>query len=148
MNKTITPTTATIAASVWFSNYLNDKLAETGLSAQKLASDIGIERKAIYAYLYQERSPKLDLVAKVLAYFGEDEIVIPIARSALSEKEIEKAGKVIGARYYGSETCGRCANCNDMMSTRTDQKVFCEHYGLKVSEFDHCEHFKNRGGAT
>lgn len=78
MNKTLTPTSATVNADIWFSQYLQKKLLETGMSMYKLGAAVGCERKALFAYIHLERSPKLDLVAKVLSYFGESEIRIPI----------------------------------------------------------------------
>ena len=46
-------------------------------------------------------------------------------------------------RYYGPDICANCARAtpNTDHSTTT---VFCEHYGLKVNDFDHCEHYIER----
>ena len=83
MNKTITPTTGTAAASIWFAEYLNKKLGNFKAgprpeSAVKLANAVGVDRKTIYAYARLQRSPKLDVVAKILEYYGETEINIPL----------------------------------------------------------------------
>lgn len=57
--------------------------------------------------------------------------------------EVEEASKKIGMRYYGPDVCANCAHAtpNTDHSTTT---AFCEHYGLKVNDFDHCEHYKER----
>lgn len=78
MNKNIEPTSATVNASLWFSNYLQSKLNEKGQSGNKLGAAIGLNRKSIFEYIHLKRSPKLDTVAKIMAYYGEDEIRIPI----------------------------------------------------------------------
>lgn len=59
------------------------------------------------------------------------------------EDEVEEASKKIGMRYYGPDICANCARAtpNTDHSTTT---VFCEHYGLKVNDFDHCEHYIER----
>ena len=78
MNKTITPSASSVAASIWFAEYLQKKLEENPRSAPELARAIGMERKSIYDFALLKRSPKLEVVAKILAYYGEDEIRIPI----------------------------------------------------------------------
>lgn len=74
-NKTVT-THASRIASIWFSEYLKEKLKTH--PAHEIAQAIGMDKKAIYAYISMERSPKLDIVANVLAYFHETEITIPL----------------------------------------------------------------------
>lgn len=77
MQKNITPNAASINASAWFAEYLQSKVMDNR-DAVKLAKEIGMERKAIYAYAYLERTPKLDVVAKIMHYYGENEIKIPL----------------------------------------------------------------------
>lgn len=124
MNHSITPTTATAAASLWFAEYLQEKLG--GLrcgnhpdeSAVKLAKAIGIERKSLYAYAHCERSPRLDIVAKVLEYYGETEIAIPLIFSECpqtcayckyfdkrNDEKISGYCSVTGRAKYGEEGC-------------------------------------------
>ena len=79
MNKNITPSASSVAASLWFAEYLQKKLEEDPGSAPKLARAIGMERKSIYDYALLRRSPKLEVVAKILAFYGETEIRIPIS---------------------------------------------------------------------
>ena len=78
MNQKITPSASSVAASLWFAEYLQKKLEEDPGSAPKLAKAIGMERKSIYDFALLRRSPKLEIVVKILAYYGEDEIRIPI----------------------------------------------------------------------
>lgn len=78
MQKNITPNAASINASAWFAEYLQNKLGENSMNAVKLAKAIGMERKAIYAYAYLERTPKLEVIAKIMHYYGENEIKIPL----------------------------------------------------------------------
>jgi len=92
-NKNITPSTSTVLASLWFAEYLQDKLGDDNENAVRLAKAIGMERKAIYDYAYLKRSPKLEVVAKILAYYGETIAVIPITKEAY--------------QYKG----GRCSRC-------------------------------------
>ena len=77
MQKNITPNAASINASVYFAEWLQTKVMDKR-EAVKLAKAIGMERKAIYAYAYLERTPKLDVVAKIMNYYGEKEIKIPL----------------------------------------------------------------------
>ena len=78
MNKNITPSGASRMASAWFINYLQRKLGESGDTYEKLAKGVGLERKAILAYIMGYRSPKLEVVAKIMEYYGETSITIPI----------------------------------------------------------------------
>lgn len=85
MNKNITPTTGTAAASIWFAEYLQKKLGGLKCGPHKanertlaLCNAVGIDRKTIYAYARLERSPKLEVVAKILEYYGEKNITIPL----------------------------------------------------------------------
>lgn len=78
MNKNIEPSGASYMASAWFMEYLQRKLGESGDSYEKLARAVGLERKAILAYVLGNRSPKLEVVAKIMEYYGETSITIPI----------------------------------------------------------------------
>lgn len=71
MNKRITPTPATKRAAAWFSDYLTARMRETNTSAPKLAAAIGLNRKSIYGYKDGTTSPKLEIVARVIEYFGD-----------------------------------------------------------------------------
>jgi len=77
MNRNTEPTINSIVASEWFQRYLNNKLTKKG-DDTKLAKALGMERKSIYAYKSGAISPKLEIVAKILAYYGEKEIRIPL----------------------------------------------------------------------
>lgn len=127
MNHTTTPTTGTAAASIWFAEYLQKKLGglkcgnpNANESAVRLANAVGVERKSIYAYARGERSPKLDIVAKVLEYYGETEIKIPLSFPEVPEtcayckyfdkrndEKISGYCSVTGRAKYGDESC-RC----------------------------------------
>lgn len=61
--------------------------------------------------------------------------------------EFEEASKKIGMRYYGPDICANCAHATPNTDHST-LMTFCEHYGLKVNDFDHCEHYKERRGET
>ena len=61
--------------------------------------------------------------------------------------EVEEASKKIGMRYYGPDICATCAHATPSTDHST-QTTFCEHYGLKVNDFYHCEHYKERRGET
>ena len=78
MNKNIEPSGASYMASAWFMEYLQKKLGESGDNYEKLARAVGLERKAILAYALGYRSPKLESVAKIMEYYGETSITIPI----------------------------------------------------------------------
>lgn len=77
-NRSILPTVRTVSALQNFSDWLREKLSDTHTSETELASAIGIERKSIVAYINRQRYPKLDVLAAIFAYFGEDRINIEI----------------------------------------------------------------------
>ena len=79
MNHFTTPTPESLKASDWFASYLREKCVDRN-STTRLADAIGMERKQIYKYASGGCSPKLDTVAKILAYYGD----------------FEKAAKAIG----------------------------------------------------
>lgn len=70
MNTKPTQTIESVKASDWFANYLREKCVNRSGSI-RLAQAIGMERKQIYKYANGECSPKLDTVAKILAYYGD-----------------------------------------------------------------------------
>jgi len=77
MNRTITPSYASITASAWFAEYLQSKVVNRR-DFCRLAKAIGISRTSLHAYAYSYRSPKLEVVAKIMAYYGDDFIHIPL----------------------------------------------------------------------
>ena len=77
-NRSILPTVRTVSALQNFSDWLREKLKETKTSETVLAREIGLERKTIVAIVNRQRYPKLDVLAAIFAYFGEDRISIEI----------------------------------------------------------------------
>lgn len=77
MNRLTPQTINTVNAATYFGEYLRSKCISKR-KTKELAEAIGIERKSIIAYAQGKTSPKLDIVAKVYAYYGESEIRIPI----------------------------------------------------------------------
>ena len=57
--------------------------------------------------------------------------------------EVEEVSKKIGVRYYGPDICATCAHATPSTDHST-QTTFCGLFGLKVNDFDHCEHYKER----
>ena len=78
MNKSITPTVATVAAADNFADWLKTEMKKSGVSCAQLAHAIGYERKAIISYLAGKTSPRLDTLAAIFSYFGEYRISIEI----------------------------------------------------------------------
>ena len=74
MNHVTTPTPESLRASDWFASYLREKCVDKNSTA-RLADAIGMERKQIYKYASGGCSPKLNTVAKILAYYGDFEKV-------------------------------------------------------------------------
>ena len=74
MNHVTTPTLESVRASDWFESYLREKCVDRNATI-RLADAIGMERKQIYKYASGGCSPKLDTVAKILAYYGDFEKV-------------------------------------------------------------------------
>ena len=70
MNHVTTPTPESLRASDWFASYLREKCVDKNATT-RLADAIGMERKQIYKYASGGCSPKLDTVAKILAYYGD-----------------------------------------------------------------------------
>ena len=77
MNHSPTQTTETIQASIAFADWLTDKLAKTHTTEEQLARAIGLNRKAIVAFVTLARSPKLDHIVKIFNYFGYTSVFIP-----------------------------------------------------------------------
>ena len=76
--KVILQTNETVRASNYFSEWLRRKRNEKGLSQSELAFVLDMERKSLIAYEKGDRVPKLDVLAKMYAYFGENEIHIKL----------------------------------------------------------------------
>lgn len=87
--KVITPNAAVFSGSEYFADWLRLKLKKTHTTYAQLGSALGYDRKAIMAYVNNQRSPRLDTVIAIFNYFEEDSVYIPI----------RKAGNT-----YGSDT--------------------------------------------
>ena len=70
MNHYTEPTKESRQASEWFERYLLEKCVNRS-QATRLAQAIGLERKQIARYANGLSSPKLEIVAKILAYYGD-----------------------------------------------------------------------------
>lgn len=122
MNKNITPSASSVAASLWFAEYLQNKLAEDPGSAPKLAKAIGMERKSIYDFALLRRSPKLEIVAKILSYYGEEEIKIPISPNLV--------------------TCSYCKHFHQINPER--MTGYCRKHGKGTVGENYCRDAKDR----
>lgn len=80
-NRCIPQNIITTTAHINFSEYLKRKLEETHTPIRKLSRDVGIGKTSIYEYLYGYRYPKLDMLAMIFSYFGDDEIRIPLTEA-------------------------------------------------------------------
>ena len=78
MNKSITPTVATVAAADNFADWLKTEMKKNGVTSVQLAKAIGYERKAVLLWTSAKASPKLDTVAAIFSYFGKNRIEIEI----------------------------------------------------------------------
>ena len=78
-NRITTPTIHTINASKNFGTWLTEKMKETHTTDDKLADYVDMDRKTILRYRHNEGTPRLDLVAKIFAYFGESSIHISLS---------------------------------------------------------------------
>lgn len=78
MNKVITPSRITVNVYDNFASWLKEKMAYYGTSSDELARAVGMRRSTISAYLNNQRSPKLEIVAMIFDFFGEDEIRISL----------------------------------------------------------------------
>lgn len=77
-NRISLPTKESSFASCYFSNWLRNKRIENKISQAMLGVYLDIDRKSLMAYESGERVPKLDVLAKIFAFFGEDEINIKL----------------------------------------------------------------------
>ena len=77
MNKLVPQDIHSINAATWFSTYLREKCISQR-ETTKLAKAVGLERNSLMNYALGRVSPKRDVVAKVMAYYGEKEIRIPL----------------------------------------------------------------------
>lgn len=77
-NKNIVQTIVTINAAENFAGWLKERMKVEGLTCEKLASAIGVERKTILHYLNGQSSPRLDTLAVLFDYFGRTSIIIPL----------------------------------------------------------------------
>ena len=80
-NHCIPPTMRTITALNYFSDWLSLKMEKEGVTCVQLAQYLGVERKLITNIRMKKIYPKLDQIAAIYDYFGEDLIVIPIRES-------------------------------------------------------------------
>ena len=85
MNKVTTPNMASILATQWFTETLQNEVERQHLSKKALARVAHVERKTIYAWMNGVSSPKLENVAQIFAALGYDSITIPL-------KEVRKDG--------------------------------------------------------
>ena len=69
-------TRASKTAKKWFIQYLCEKT--DGRLDKKKAKDLNINRKTLSRYKYGMGEPDLEALAEILAYFGEEEIRIPL----------------------------------------------------------------------
>lgn len=85
MNRVPTPNMASITATRWFANTLEEEIARLHISKTALARVSQVERKTIYAWMEGYRSPRLENIAQLFAALGYDSITIPL-------KEVRKDG--------------------------------------------------------
>lgn len=78
MNKATTPNMASITASRWLTQTLEEEVARLHITKKALARVAHVERKTIYEWMSGVRSPKLDNIAQIFAALGYDSITIPL----------------------------------------------------------------------
>lgn len=78
MNRTVIPNKHSVSAVTYFSEWLCLRMVEQNINAVALANSVGVDRKTIYAFCSGKRYPKLDVLAKIFHYLGEDKIEIPM----------------------------------------------------------------------
>lgn len=81
MNKVITPSQSTLYANQWFAKYLRSHI-KSGDDLIKLSKAVGISKNSLTAYKCGHRSPKLEVVAKIAAYYGDQVCRVPLTRQA------------------------------------------------------------------
>lgn len=74
MNRTVTQDWATIAAHDQFIAALKEGLINSGMTIKELSRRTGWSREAIYSYINDKRSPRLDVVVVLLRELGYKEI--------------------------------------------------------------------------
>ena len=78
MNRVTTPNMASILATQWFTETLQNEVERQHLTKKALARVAHVERKTIYEWINGVRSPKLENVAQIFAALGYDSITIPL----------------------------------------------------------------------
>lgn len=78
MNRVTTPNMASILATHWFTETLQNEVERQHLTKNALARVAHVERKTIYAWMNGVSSPKLENVAQIFAALGYDSITIPL----------------------------------------------------------------------
>lgn len=78
MNRVPTPNMASLLATHWFTETLQNEVERQHLTKKDLARVAHVERKAIYHWMNGVRSPKLESVAQIFAALGYDSITIPL----------------------------------------------------------------------
>ena len=78
MNRIPPQTKQSVTAVTNFSYWLADRMEKNNISAVKLGSYLGIERKTFYAWCSGSRVPRLDVLAKIFFFFDEEEIKVSI----------------------------------------------------------------------
>ena len=78
MNRTVLPNKQSASATSYFAYWLCDKMARNDVTAIQLANYVDLERKTIMDYCAGKRYPKLDVLAKIFAFFDCDRIDTPM----------------------------------------------------------------------
>lgn len=81
-----TQSPAAIASNAWVSEYLHEKIIENPHYTRKLLDQIGVSKSAFYSYLAGDRSPKLEVLAAIAEFSGDDFLIIPINKGADNER--------------------------------------------------------------
>lgn len=84
MNKLIPQSTSSAYANLWFSKYLDHHI-KSKEDLERLSKAVGIAQKSFRDYKFGRRSPKLEIVAKTAAFFGEELTTIPLTREKYDE---------------------------------------------------------------
>ena len=78
MNKVTTPNMASLLATHWLTETLQNEVERQHLTKRALARVANVERKTIYRWMEGTISPKLENVAQIFAALGYDSITIPL----------------------------------------------------------------------
>ena len=73
-----TQTIESVCADANFSKWLKSMMKQKTIKAETLAGVLGYERKTITAWLNGYRSPRIETVAKICHYFGQEYILISL----------------------------------------------------------------------